>query len=219
MCSPKTKPKISFTELDILIFTQKKYIVKSSSVSSHKPDAYHILCILSIYTRSHSVHRAHTNVILILETKYRFQFVINSIFSSYVNRPTEPCHCSHQIEYIHHWITRCCVLGLAFDFLLLFIFNGLHVRRLIFILFLFSFAECSNCVDEPTQATNRWAMPLTKLGDKRYYIGSFFKVCVIHQFSSSSPFKMYFIFCLMTCMRCELMFYQFFFKFTNLNRN
>lgn len=39
----------------------------------------------------------------------------------------------------------------------------------------FSHVECVNCVDEP-QLTNRWTMPLHKIGDKKYYIGTFFKV-------------------------------------------
>lgn len=47
--------------------------------------------------------------------------------------------------------------------------------------FLFSITECNNCADE-TQTPNRWTMPTTKLGDKRYYIGSFFKVRVIVSF-------------------------------------
>jgi hypothetical protein len=42
----------------------------------------------------------------------------------------------------------------------------------------FRFAgECTNCVDDGvTLASNRWTMPLLKLGEKRYYLGIFFKV-------------------------------------------
>lgn len=36
--------------------------------------------------------------------------------------------------------------------------------------------ECTNCVDEGPAALNRWTMPLLKLGEKRYYLGIFFKV-------------------------------------------
>lgn len=36
--------------------------------------------------------------------------------------------------------------------------------------------ECTNCVDDGP-ALNRWTMPLLKLGEKRYYLGIFFKVC------------------------------------------
>lgn len=37
-------------------------------------------------------------------------------------------------------------------------------------------SECANCVDEGvTLAGNRWTMPLLKLGEKRYYLGIFFK--------------------------------------------
>ncbi|GLG95258.1 C-type lectin 37Db [Gryllus bimaculatus] len=37
--------------------------------------------------------------------------------------------------------------------------------------------ECANCVDEGVGlAGNRWTMPLLKLGEKRYYLGIFFKV-------------------------------------------
>ncbi|XP_049811151.1 mannose-binding protein C [Schistocerca nitens] len=37
--------------------------------------------------------------------------------------------------------------------------------------------ECTNCVDESAGAAvvNRWTMPLLKLGEKRYYLGIFFK--------------------------------------------
>ncbi|XP_044737509.1 uncharacterized protein LOC123299247 isoform X2 [Chrysoperla carnea] len=35
--------------------------------------------------------------------------------------------------------------------------------------------DCPNCVDENTTAPNRWTMPLLKLGEKRYYLGIFFK--------------------------------------------
>lgn len=34
--------------------------------------------------------------------------------------------------------------------------------------------DCPNCVDETT-FTNKWTMPLLKLGEKRYYLGIFFK--------------------------------------------
>jgi len=37
-------------------------------------------------------------------------------------------------------------------------------------------SDCVNCVDEnATQQANRWSMPLLKYGDKRYYLGIFFK--------------------------------------------
>ncbi|GJQ77216.1 putative C-type lectin [Trypoxylus dichotomus] len=36
--------------------------------------------------------------------------------------------------------------------------------------------DCPNCVDEPAHSINRWTMPLLKLGEKRYYLGIFFKV-------------------------------------------
>ncbi|XP_055842085.1 low affinity immunoglobulin epsilon Fc receptor [Episyrphus balteatus] len=35
-------------------------------------------------------------------------------------------------------------------------------------------SDCPNCVDE-TQYSNKWTMPLLKLGEKRYYLGIFFK--------------------------------------------
>ncbi|TMW44816.1 hypothetical protein DOY81_010104 [Sarcophaga bullata] len=34
--------------------------------------------------------------------------------------------------------------------------------------------DCPNCVDE-MQYMNKWTMPLLKLGEKRYYLGIFFK--------------------------------------------
>jgi hypothetical protein len=49
-------------------------------------------------------------------------------------------------------------------------------RGSIFLLFCIT-GECTNCVDEGvTLAGNRWTMPLLKLGEKRYYLGIFFKV-------------------------------------------
>lgn len=38
--------------------------------------------------------------------------------------------------------------------------------------------DCPNCVDEHggSLAASRWTMPLLKLGEKRYYLGIFFKV-------------------------------------------
>ncbi|XP_021923172.1 C-type lectin 37Db-like isoform X3 [Zootermopsis nevadensis] len=36
--------------------------------------------------------------------------------------------------------------------------------------------DCTNCVDESVGLSgNRWTMPLLKLGEKRYYLGIFFK--------------------------------------------
>ncbi len=35
--------------------------------------------------------------------------------------------------------------------------------------------ECTNCGDD-LPITNRWTMPLLKAGEKRYYLGTFFKV-------------------------------------------
>lgn len=35
--------------------------------------------------------------------------------------------------------------------------------------------DCPNCVDESQINPNRWTMPLLKLGEKRYYLGIFFK--------------------------------------------
>ncbi|XP_055309320.1 C-type lectin 37Db-like [Sitodiplosis mosellana] len=34
--------------------------------------------------------------------------------------------------------------------------------------------DCVNCIDD-TPLANRWTMPLHKIGDKKYYIGTFFK--------------------------------------------
>lgn len=38
--------------------------------------------------------------------------------------------------------------------------------------------DCVNCIDEQP-VTNRWTMPLHKIGDKKYYIGTFFKACIL----------------------------------------
>lgn len=38
------------------------------------------------------------------------------------------------------------------------------------------FIDCPNCVDESQYMPNKWTMPLLKLGEKRYYLGIFFKV-------------------------------------------
>jgi len=38
-----------------------------------------------------------------------------------------------------------------------------------------SISGCANCVDESSQTPDRWTMPLMKLGEKRYYLGIFFK--------------------------------------------
>lgn len=38
------------------------------------------------------------------------------------------------------------------------------------------FIDCPNCVDESQYTPNKWTMPLLKLGEKRYYLGIFFKV-------------------------------------------
>ncbi|XP_022226692.2 C-type lectin 37Db isoform X2 [Drosophila obscura] len=35
--------------------------------------------------------------------------------------------------------------------------------------------DCPNCVDESQYTPNKWTMPLLKLGEKRYYLGIFFK--------------------------------------------
>lgn len=35
--------------------------------------------------------------------------------------------------------------------------------------------DCLNCLDDST-LVNRWTMPLHKIGDKKYYLGTFFKV-------------------------------------------
>ncbi|KAL7049977.1 hypothetical protein ACKWTF_003927 [Chironomus riparius] len=36
-------------------------------------------------------------------------------------------------------------------------------------------SDCPNCVDDTIATPNRWTMPLLKLGEKRYYLGIFFK--------------------------------------------
>lgn len=41
---------------------------------------------------------------------------------------------------------------------------------------LYIFIDCPNCVDESQYTPNKWTMPLLKLGEKRYYLGIFFKV-------------------------------------------
>ena len=39
--------------------------------------------------------------------------------------------------------------------------------------------ECTSCSDESSSMTNmKWTLPLLKTGDKRYYLGTFFKVSV-----------------------------------------
>ncbi|XP_044766569.1 mannose-binding protein C-like isoform X1 [Coccinella septempunctata] len=35
--------------------------------------------------------------------------------------------------------------------------------------------DCPNCIEDSLPAPNRWTMPLLKLGEKRYYLGIFFK--------------------------------------------
>ncbi|XP_063236400.1 brevican core protein-like [Bacillus rossius redtenbacheri] len=35
--------------------------------------------------------------------------------------------------------------------------------------------DCANCVEEGPGVSSRWTMPLLKLGEKRYYLGIFFK--------------------------------------------
>ncbi|KAG5900634.1 hypothetical protein JTB14_005911 [Gonioctena quinquepunctata] len=35
--------------------------------------------------------------------------------------------------------------------------------------------DCPNCIDDSLPMPNRWTMPLLKLGEKRYYLGIFFK--------------------------------------------
>ncbi|CAG9824202.1 unnamed protein product [Phaedon cochleariae] len=35
--------------------------------------------------------------------------------------------------------------------------------------------NCPNCIDDSLPTPNRWTMPLLKLGEKRYYLGIFFK--------------------------------------------
>ncbi|EFA12925.2 uncharacterized protein tfc [Tribolium castaneum] len=37
------------------------------------------------------------------------------------------------------------------------------------------FEDCPNCIDDSLPSANRWTMPLLKLGEKRYYLGIFFK--------------------------------------------
>lgn len=46
---------------------------------------------------------------------------------------------------------------------------------------IFSADDCPNCVDEHSNnlAASRWTMPLLKLGEKRYYLGIFFKVSLL----------------------------------------
>lgn len=37
------------------------------------------------------------------------------------------------------------------------------------------YEDCPNCIEDTLPAMNRWTMPLLKLGEKRYYLGIFFK--------------------------------------------
>ena len=53
----------------------------------------------------------------------------------------------------------------------------LKVKHFFLFLWLWIAGECANCVDEGVGlAGTRWTMPLLKLGEKRYYLGIFFKV-------------------------------------------
>lgn len=41
------------------------------------------------------------------------------------------------------------------------------------------FTDCPNCIEDSSSTfPNRWTMPLLKLGEKRYYLGVFFRVSV-----------------------------------------
>jgi len=51
-----------------------------------------------------------------------------------------------------------------------------HMPFLILHPFRSLFLDCPNCVDESQYTPNKWTMPLLKLGEKRYYLGIFFKV-------------------------------------------
>lgn len=44
-----------------------------------------------------------------------------------------------------------------------------------------SITDCPNCVDDSQINPNRWTMPLLKLGEKRYYLGIFFKVSLANK--------------------------------------
>ncbi|KAK9871474.1 hypothetical protein WA026_012848 [Henosepilachna vigintioctopunctata] len=41
--------------------------------------------------------------------------------------------------------------------------------------------DCPNCVEDSLPTPTRWTMPLLKLGEKRYYLGIFFKI--VREFS------------------------------------
>lgn len=60
----------------------------------------------------------------------------------------------------------------------------LTINYLFTYLYLLFFTDCPNCVDEPATIStpNKWTMPLSKLGEKRYYLGVFFKVNSILSF-------------------------------------
>lgn len=57
----------------------------------------------------------------------------------------------------------------------------LNIRIDINSLSIFFADDCPNCVDEHSGslAASRWTMPLLKLGEKRYYLGIFFKVSLL----------------------------------------
>lgn len=57
----------------------------------------------------------------------------------------------------------------------------LNIRIDINSLSIFFTDDCPNCVDEHSSslAASRWTMPLLKLGEKRYYLGIFFKVSLL----------------------------------------
>jgi len=69
----------------------------------------------------------------------------------------------------------------AYSILFYHLFLFLNIRIDINSLSIFFVDDCPNCVDEHSGnlAASRWTMPLLKLGEKRYYLGIFFKVSLL----------------------------------------
>jgi len=69
----------------------------------------------------------------------------------------------------------------VFYFFYLFHLFNLNICIDINSLSIFFADDCPNCVDEHSSslAASRWTMPLLKLGEKRYYLGIFFKVSLL----------------------------------------
>jgi len=70
--------------------------------------------------------------------------------------------------------------------------NRLNMNQLTILCDFYVIGECSNnnCVEDSASVINKWSLPLLRSGDKKLYLGIFFKVIIWKQVNGKNRFEL-----------------------------